>query len=117
MSGGLADVETDEALRVAGVSAEDEEQLDRIRLTLFRACRTLYHPFPSSTMNRLFGSSSSSKPKPNLSDAIASTDQRIDSIEVKIRKLDAELTKFRDQMRKMRDGPGKVGPSPCLWIS
>ncbi|GAA5906806.1 hypothetical protein JCM6882_006835 [Rhodosporidiobolus microsporus] len=58
-------------------------------------------------MNRLFGSSSSAKPKANLSDAIASTDQRIDSIEVKIRKLDAELTKFRDQMRKMRDGPGK----------
>ncbi|GAA6031020.1 hypothetical protein JCM8097_003964 [Rhodosporidiobolus ruineniae] len=58
-------------------------------------------------MNRLFGSSASSKPKPSLSDAIANTDQRIDSIEVKIRKLDAELTKYRDQMRKMRDGPGK----------
>ncbi|ORY91793.1 Snf7 family [Leucosporidium creatinivorum] len=57
-------------------------------------------------MNRLFGASSS-KPKPSLSDAIASTDVRIDSIEVKIRKLDAELTKFRDQMKKMRDGPGK----------
>ncbi|GAA5956717.1 hypothetical protein JCM3765_005717 [Sporobolomyces pararoseus] len=57
-------------------------------------------------MNRLFGSSSS-KPKPSLNDAIASTDTRIDSIEVKIRKLDAELTKYRDQMRKMRDGPGK----------
>ncbi|GAA5861917.1 hypothetical protein JCM8547_008595 [Rhodosporidiobolus lusitaniae] len=58
-------------------------------------------------MNRLFGSSSGAKLKPSLTDAIASTDQRIDSIEVKIRKLDAELTKFRDQMRKMRDGPGK----------
>ncbi|BGP43409.1 Vacuolar protein-sorting-associated protein 60 [Rhodotorula kratochvilovae] len=57
-------------------------------------------------MNRLFGSSSA-KPKPSLSDAIASTDLRIDSIEVKVRKLDAELTKYRDQMRKMRDGPGK----------
>ncbi|KAK4056488.1 Vacuolar protein-sorting-associated protein 60 [Microbotryomycetes sp. JL221] len=57
-------------------------------------------------MNRLFGASTS-KPKPSLTDAIASTDQRIDSIEVKIRKLDAELTKYRDQMRKMRDGPGK----------
>ncbi|BGP03968.1 Vacuolar protein-sorting-associated protein 60 [Rhodotorula toruloides] len=57
-------------------------------------------------MNRLFGSSSS-KPKPSLADAIASTDLRIDSIEVKVRKLDAELTKYRDQMRKMRDGPGK----------
>lgn len=60
-------------------------------------------------MNRLFGSSSS-KPKPSLTDAIASTDLRIDSIEVKVRKLDAELTKYRDQMRKMRDGPGKVRP-------
>ena len=58
-------------------------------------------------MNRLFGASSS-KPKPNLADAIASTDVRIDSIEVKIRKLDAELTKFRDQMKRMKDGPGKV---------
>ncbi|BGO90517.1 hypothetical protein NBRC10512_006277 [Rhodotorula toruloides] len=57
-------------------------------------------------MNRLFGSSSS-KPKPSLADAIASTDLRVDSIEVKIRKLDAELTKYRDQMKKMRDGPGK----------
>ncbi|KAM0788649.1 hypothetical protein ACM66B_002751 [Microbotryomycetes sp. NB124-2] len=57
-------------------------------------------------MNRLFGASAS-KPKPSLTDAIASTDQRIDSIEVKVRKLDAELTKYRDQMRKMRDGPGK----------
>lgn len=58
-------------------------------------------------MNRLFGSGSSAKPKPSLTEAIASTDVRIDSIEVKIRKLDAELTKHRDQMRKMRDGPGK----------
>ncbi|PRQ77301.1 Snf7-domain containing protein [Rhodotorula toruloides] len=57
-------------------------------------------------MNRLFGSSSS-KPKPSLADAIASTDLRVDSIEVKIRKLDAELTKYRDQLKKMRDGPGK----------
>lgn len=69
------------------------------------ACQSVACP---PAMNRLFGSSSS-KPKPNLTDAIASTDLRIDSIEVKIRKLDAELTKFRDQMRKMRDGPGKVG--------
>ncbi|BGP14864.1 hypothetical protein JCM10213_003780 [Rhodosporidiobolus nylandii] len=59
-------------------------------------------------MNRLFGSSAGAKPKPSLADAIANTDQRIDSIEVKIRKLDAELTKYRDQMRKMRDGPGKT---------
>lgn len=76
--------------------------------------QTLRFAFPpltptlQRTMNRIFGSSSA-KPKPSLTDAIASTDLRIDSIEVKIRKLDAELTKFRDQMRKMRDGPGKVG--------
>ncbi|KAM0751608.1 hypothetical protein T439DRAFT_324794 [Meredithblackwellia eburnea MCA 4105] len=57
-------------------------------------------------MNRLFGASAS-KPKPSLTDAIASTDLRMDSIEVKVRKLDAELTKYRDQMRKMKDGPGK----------
>jgi len=64
-------------------------------------------------MNRLFGASSS-KPKPSLTDAIASTDLRIDSIEVKIRKLDAELTKYRDQMRRMKDGPGKVSNSDHL---
>lgn len=57
-------------------------------------------------MNRLFGSSSST-PKPTLGSAIAATDLRIDSIEVKIKKLDAELTKYRDQMKRMKDGPGK----------
>ncbi|KAL8279309.1 hypothetical protein RQP46_008346 [Phenoliferia psychrophenolica] len=58
-------------------------------------------------MNRLFGASAA-KPKPSLTDAIASTDLRMDSIEVKVRKLDAELTKYRDQMRKMKEGPGKA---------
>jgi charged multivesicular body protein 5 len=58
-------------------------------------------------MNRLFGNSRST-PKPTLTDAIASTDTRIGTIEVKIRKLDAELTRYRDQMAKMREGPGKV---------
>lgn len=57
-------------------------------------------------MNRLFGASSKT-PKPTLTDAIASTDTRIGTIEVKVRKLDAELTRYRDQMAKMRDGPGK----------
>ena len=61
-------------------------------------------------MNRLFGASAA-KPKPSLTDAIASTDLRMDSIEVKVRKLDAELTKYRDQMRKMKEGPGKVRSS------
>ncbi len=59
-----------------------------------------------TTMNRLFGSKAA-KPKPTLTDAIASTETRADGVEVKIRKLDAELTRYRDQMRKMRDGPGK----------
>lgn len=70
-------------------------------------------------MNRLFGSSSA-KPKPNLNDAIASTDLRIDAVEVKVKKLDAELTRFRDQMKKMKDGPGKVSivpPSPPLRLT
>jgi len=58
-------------------------------------------------MNRIFGSNKS-KPKPNLSDAIASTDTRIGSIEVKIKKLDAELSAFKAQMAKLREGPGKA---------
>ncbi|KZO93164.1 hypothetical protein CALVIDRAFT_503140 [Calocera viscosa TUFC12733] len=57
-------------------------------------------------MNRIFGSTSK-KPKPSLQDAIASTDARIGSIEVKIHKLDTELARYKDQMSKMRDGPGK----------
>jgi len=57
-------------------------------------------------MNRFFGSSSS-KPKTTLSDAIASTDARASSIEVKIAKLDAELGRYKDQMAKLRNGPGK----------
>ena len=60
----------------------------------------------AATMNRLFGSKATA-PKPTLTSAIASTESRADSVEVKIRKLDAELTRYRDQMRKMRDGPGK----------
>lgn len=67
-------------------------------------------------MNRLFGSRASA-PKPSLSDAIASTESRADSVQVKIRKLDAELTRYRDQMKKLRDGPGKVGsPFPRLSL-
>lgn len=57
-------------------------------------------------MNRLFGSRAT-KPTPTLTDAIASTESRADSVEVKIRKLDAELSRYSTQMRKMRDGPGK----------
>ncbi|KAF8192417.1 vacuolar protein sorting-associated protein 60 [Pholiota molesta] len=58
-------------------------------------------------MNRLFGSSASKKPTPNLQDAINNTDARMSSIEVKIRKLDAELGRYKEQMSKLRNGPGK----------
>ncbi|KAJ3478638.1 hypothetical protein NLI96_g9615 [Meripilus lineatus] len=58
-------------------------------------------------MNRIFGSSSSKKPKPTLQDAISSTDNRMSSIEVKIKKLDGELARYKEQMSKLRSGPGK----------
>ncbi|KAI0921592.1 hypothetical protein AcW1_004481 [Taiwanofungus camphoratus] len=47
------------------------------------------------------------KPKPSLQDAIASTDTRVASIEVKIKKLDGELARYKEQMSKLRSGPGK----------
>ncbi|KAL5527251.1 hypothetical protein ACEPAG_6042 [Sanghuangporus baumii] len=58
-------------------------------------------------MNRIFGTSGSKKPKPNLQDAITSTDSRVQSIEVKIKKLDTELGRYKEQMSKLRNGPGK----------
>ncbi|KAJ7368598.1 vacuolar protein sorting-associated protein 60 [Mycena albidolilacea] len=58
-------------------------------------------------MNRIFGTSASKKPKPSLQDAIASTDVRMSSIEVKIKKLDGELGRYKEQMAKLRNGPGK----------
>lgn len=58
-------------------------------------------------MNRLFGASSYRQPKATLQDAIASTDSRIASIEVKIRKLDGELVRYKEQLSKMRNGPAK----------
>ncbi|KAJ3772180.1 Snf7 family [Lentinula raphanica] len=58
-------------------------------------------------MNRIFGTSASKKPKPSLQDAIASTDARVASIEVKVKKLDGELARYKEQMSKMRNGPGK----------
>jgi len=60
-----------------------------------------------TVMNRIFGSSASRKPKPTLQDAIASTDSRIASIEVKVKKLDGELGRYKEQMGKLRNGPGK----------
>ncbi|KAG6878594.1 hypothetical protein C0993_003049 [Termitomyces sp. T159_Od127] len=58
-------------------------------------------------MNRLFGSSVPKKPKPTLQDAIASTDERVASIQVKVKKLDAELARYKEQLSKLRNGPGK----------
>ncbi|KAG1872816.1 Snf7 family [Suillus tomentosus] len=58
-------------------------------------------------MNRIFGSSSTKKPKPTLQDAINATDTRVASVEVKIRKLDGELLRYKEQMSKLRSGPGK----------
>lgn len=58
-------------------------------------------------MNRIFGSSSSKKPKPTLQDAINATDARVASVEVKIKKLDGELFRYKEQMSKLRNGPGK----------
>ena len=57
-------------------------------------------------MRRLFGWSQG-KPKPELKDAIASTDARAEATQVKISRLDGELGRYRDQMKRMRDGPGK----------
>ncbi|KAF8489460.1 vacuolar protein sorting-associated protein 60 [Russula emetica] len=59
-------------------------------------------------MNRIFGTSSSSKkPKPTLQDVIDQTDSRSATIEVKIKKLDGELVRYKEQMSKLRNGPGK----------
>ncbi|KAK2466077.1 hypothetical protein APHAL10511_001719 [Amanita phalloides] len=58
-------------------------------------------------MNRIFGTSNSRKPKPTLQDAIAATDDRMASIEVKVKKLDGELARYKEQMSKLRNGPGK----------
>ena len=57
-------------------------------------------------MYRLLGLSQN-KPKPDLQQAISSTDERADATQVKISRLDAELGRYRDQMKRMRDGPGK----------
>ncbi|KAK7060423.1 Vacuolar protein-sorting-associated protein 60 [Paramarasmius palmivorus] len=57
-------------------------------------------------MNRIFGTSSR-KPKASLQDAIAATDARAGSIEVKVKKLDGELARYKEQMSKLRNGPGK----------
>lgn len=66
-----------------------------------------YHLYIVLIMNRIFGSSSSKKPKPTLQDAINATDARVASVEVKIKKLDGELFRYKEQMSKLRSGPGK----------
>jgi charged multivesicular body protein 5 len=58
-------------------------------------------------MNRIFGTSKPSQPKPTIDDAIKNTDSRIDSILVKIKRLDADLLKQKEQLSKLREGPGK----------
>lgn len=58
-------------------------------------------------MQRLFGLSQNKASKPDLQQAITSTDARADATQVKISRLDAELGRYRDQMKKMREGPGK----------
>ncbi|BEJ15841.1 hypothetical protein CspHIS471_0504460 [Cutaneotrichosporon sp. HIS471] len=58
-------------------------------------------------MNRIFGTNKA-RPKPSLTDAIASTDSRMGGIEVKIKKLDNELATYKAQLAKLRDGPGKT---------
>ncbi|KAI8893390.1 Snf7 family [Globomyces pollinis-pini] len=58
-------------------------------------------------MNRIFGSTKPSQPKPTISDAISKTDERADAVLVKVRKLDAELLRYKDQMQTLRDGPAK----------
>ncbi|KAG8696278.1 hypothetical protein FRC08_007259 [Ceratobasidium sp. 394] len=57
-------------------------------------------------MNRIFGTTNK-KPKATLQDAIASTDNRVASIEVKVRKLDGELSRYKEQMVRMKNGAGK----------
>jgi len=58
-------------------------------------------------MNRLFGAKSTA-PKPTLNSAIANTDERVSSIDVKLASINAELTTYQTKLSKMRDGPGKT---------
>ncbi|KAJ3130766.1 hypothetical protein HK101_004947 [Irineochytrium annulatum] len=58
-------------------------------------------------MNRIFGTSKPTVPRPTVADAIRDTDGRVDAVEVKIKKLDGELAKYKDQMKKMREGAAK----------
>jgi charged multivesicular body protein 5 len=46
-------------------------------------------------MQRLFGTSKPAVPKATLTDVIATTDSRADSMSVKIRRLDVELAQLK----------------------
>ncbi|RLV96577.1 Vacuolar protein-sorting-associated protein 60 [Spathaspora sp. JA1] len=58
-------------------------------------------------MNRLFGSKSSSAPKPSLADAIKGIDDRVGSLDVKLAKINSELSTYQQKIARMKDGPGK----------
>jgi charged multivesicular body protein 5 len=58
-------------------------------------------------MNRLFGRAKPKEPAPTLTETIANTDSRVESVDKKIAKLDAELVKYKQQMSKMRPGAGR----------
>lgn len=55
-------------------------------------------------MNRLFGKSKAKEPAPTLSETIANTEGRAESVDKKIQKLNAEIKGYGEQMRKMRPG-------------
>lgn len=57
-------------------------------------------------MDRLFGSKSKA-PKPTLTGAITSLDDRTSAIAVKIAGLNAELASYQDKLSRMRPGPGQ----------
>lgn len=59
-------------------------------------------------MRRILGwSQGPTARKPDLKDAVASTDARAEATQVKISRLDAELGRYRDQLKRMRNGAGK----------
>eukprot|EP00127_Corallochytrium_limacisporum_P002268 Clim_evm56s109 gene=Clim_evmTU56s109 len=58
-------------------------------------------------MNRIFGSSKPKQPKATLTDAIANTDGRVETVEKKIQKLEQELTKYKQQMKNAKSPAAK----------
>lgn len=57
--------------------------------------------------NRMFGKAKAKEPAPTLTDIIANTDSRVESLDKKIDKLNVQLKGYTDQMKKMKNGPGK----------